>query len=317
MRLESGAVEIPVVDEGSRVEEFSQWRRANRRQHAHLSLEERAQIILLFHQANHRLVVIALTEDLALGIHQIRNQSAAYPSQVTVHPVNLGFHSNRHRPFDKLHRKAKGDLFEASKATGWMQQQRCLSEHLKRHDAGVIGNTFDGMVVKEGVVGRGERALRCQPLTFLKRHDFVNKREASGVRHGGSHRTREFEGCLTEGRKPVHQTEGPATQDPPLTTPQGFIHKDGDAVFNREGFDASSSEHGFNGTARCHTDIAPAGPTDGNSAARMGGCETSHFCIEHRIRCSVVGLSTVAKSPCDAGETARKGRRIRARCLHR
>ena len=66
VRLESGTVEIPVVNERSRMQQFTGRWRSNLRQLVHLTLEERAEIVAFFHETNECLVVLSLSEHLTL-----------------------------------------------------------------------------------------------------------------------------------------------------------------------------------------------------------------------------------------------------------
>ena len=66
VRLESGAVEIPVVNERSRMQQFTGRWRSNLRQLVHLALEERAEVVAFFHETNTCLVVLSLSEHLTL-----------------------------------------------------------------------------------------------------------------------------------------------------------------------------------------------------------------------------------------------------------
>ena len=218
VRLEARAVEVPVVDEGGGVEQVGHGRCTNRRQITDFSLKERSQVVLLGHQTNRSLMMLSLAEHLSLGVHQIRHQPAANPRQVPVGAVHVGFNTHRHRAFDEFDGQAERDLLKPSEARRWMQQQGGLSEHFQRHHTRMVGDTFDGVVDKEGVIGGGERALRGQTLTFLERHHFVNEREACGVGHGRRHFTRKFERCFSEGGEAVHQAQRTATKDTTLAT---------------------------------------------------------------------------------------------------
>ena len=116
VRLEARAVEVPVVDEGSGVEQVAHGRCTNRWKHADFSFQERSQVVLLGHQTNRGQMMLSLAEHLALGIHQIRHQPAAYPRQVTFGAVHVGFNTNRHRPLHEFDWQAKRDLLKPSEA---------------------------------------------------------------------------------------------------------------------------------------------------------------------------------------------------------
>ena len=198
-----------------------------------------------------------------------------------------------------------------------MQQQGGLSEHLQRHHTWMVGDTFDGVVDKEGVIGGGECALRGQTLAFLERHHFVNEREACGVGHRRRHLTRKFERCFSEGGEAVHQAQRTATKDTTLATSQRFVDENGHPVFDRQGLNTGCGEHRLDGATSGHADVSPTGPTDGDAPAIVRRCEASHFGVEDRVGRCVIGLPTVAKSAGDAGEATSKGRSITAGSLDR
>ena len=71
VRLEARAVEVPVVDEGSGVEQVAHGRCTNRWKHADFSFQEGSQVVLLGHQAHRGLMMLSLAEHVPLGVHQI------------------------------------------------------------------------------------------------------------------------------------------------------------------------------------------------------------------------------------------------------
>ena len=197
-----------------------------------------------------------------------------------------------------------------------MQEKGGLCEHLQGHDAGVVGNAFDGVVHKERMVIGGQGALCGETHAFLQGQHLVHEGETRRVRHRRSHFGRQFERRFSEGGKPVHQAQRTAAQNPAFAASEGFINEDRHAVFNRKGLDARSRKHRLDGPASGHANVAPAGPTDGDGSAVMGRRQASHFCIQHRVGRRIIGLAAVAKPPCNAGKATRKRRCVAAGSLH-
>ena len=108
----------------------------------------------------------------------------------------------------------------------------------------------------------------------------------------------------------VHQAKRTAAEDTALASSQGFSDEERDAVLYRERLNPSGRKDRLNGPASCHTDISPAGPSDGDGPTGRGGCQASHFSIQHGVGRSVIGLPTVSKSSGDAGETASEIRHV-------
>ena len=166
------------------------------------------------------------------------------------------------------------------------------------------------------MVGFRKGCLGHQLLSFLQGKDLVNEGETARVGHGCSHTWRQLQGRLSERAKAVHHAEGTATKNSAFSALKGFGYEDGYAIFNGQCFNACGCENRFNRATCGHTDISPTRPTDGDRTAGCGGRQSSHFSIQDRVGGGVIGLTTVPKPSCDAGEATGEIRRLSSRGMN-